>query len=60
MPDLQDSSEDRSTAVLLEKQTRAFFTRFARMRQVSAPPRQLLQNLCVAEANGHCAGAGFC
>jgi hypothetical protein len=48
MPDLQASAEDRRTAVPLEKQTRAFFTRFGQTRQVSAPTRQLLQNLCVA------------
>src|SRR5262249_61989622 len=43
MPDLQDSSEDRSTAVLLEKQTRATFTRSREARQVaggSRPPPQ--------------------
>jgi hypothetical protein len=60
MPDLQDSFEDRSTAAPLEKQTRAFFTRFGGTRQVSARSRQLLQNLCVARTNGHCAVAGFC
>jgi hypothetical protein len=59
MPDLQDSSEDRSTAVLLEKQTRATFTRSREARQVAGASRQLLQNPRVAGQNRHCARAGF-
>jgi hypothetical protein len=44
MPDLQDSAVHRSRAVSLEKQTRAFFTRFAGTRQVPQGAPQLLQN----------------
>jgi hypothetical protein len=59
MPDLQDSAVHRSRAVSLEKQTRAFFTRFAGTRQVPQGAPQLLQNPRVGGKNGHCAGAGF-
>jgi hypothetical protein len=59
MPDLQDSAEHRLRAVSLEKQTRAFFTRFAGRRQVPQSAPQVLQNPRVGRKNGHCAGAGF-